>query len=324
MAELAILGHPTRGNEVVELLEMLGGKNIHDYVCNVSGYAYIINKQGIIGFYIPHPNSSFTVFTLEEFLEKFPYKVGDNVMTDDGDKANIVGMVWDNDIDDVFYETQICNKVYKYPKELLQPYKEETMDKVNKAVFDANAQCCDIMNHLIKEKTMEKVKDNWAKWDLPDGYEFQDKNGNIINTSVIRLVKKQPQYPKTYVECCEVLGIEDELWFVYEDIDANHINPACISNYRMRRLDLYHNLEKLIICRDAYWKIAGEQMGLGKPWKPDWNNISDKYCVYFVSGDICSKECQTRQCPFAFPTPDMRDAFYENFKDLIDDCKELL
>lgn len=28
------------------------------------------------------------------------------------------------------------------------------MDKVNKAVFDANAQCCDIMNHLIKEETM--------------------------------------------------------------------------------------------------------------------------------------------------------------------------
>jgi hypothetical protein len=65
-------------------------------------------------------------------------------------------------------------------------------------------------------------------------------------------------------------------------------------------------------------------MGLGKPWEPDWNNISDKYCIYFVSGDVWSKECQTRQCPFAFPTPEMRDAFKENFKEEMEMCKELL
>ena len=29
-------------------------------------------------------------------------------------------------------------------------------------------------------------------------------------------------------------------------------------------------LQKLIICRDVYWKIYGEQMGLGKPWEPDF------------------------------------------------------
>ena len=80
----------------------------------------------------------------------------------------------------------------------------------------------------------------------------------------------------------------------------------------------------LLICRDAYWQIAGAEMGLGKPWEPDWNNISDKYCIYFVSGDIWSKECQTRQCPFAFPTPEMRDAFKEDFDPDIEICKELL
>lgn len=79
MAQLAIRGHATRGREVIKILEMLGGKNVHDYVCNVPGHAYIINKRGIIGFYIPHPNSSFAVFTLEEFLEKFPYKIGDKI-----------------------------------------------------------------------------------------------------------------------------------------------------------------------------------------------------------------------------------------------------
>ena len=122
MAILAIKGHPTRGKEVIEILEMLGGVNTGGYLGHDIRWIYIINSDGEIDWDYP---STCNYFTLKEFLEKFPYKVGDKVMTDDGDKADIVGMVWDNDINDVFYEIQICNEVFKYPKELLQPYKEE-------------------------------------------------------------------------------------------------------------------------------------------------------------------------------------------------------
>lgn len=152
-----------------------------------------------------------------------------------------------------------------------------------------------------------------------DGYIFKDENGNVINALKIVLEKKKKEYPKTYEECCYVLGFENtEL--VFED-DYRDINPP---KEQWKRLGLMNQLNKLLICRDAYWKIAGEEMGLGKPWKPDWDNVSDKYCIYFVSGNAWSKECQTRQCPFAFPTPEMRDAFYENFKELIETVKELL
>jgi hypothetical protein len=65
-------------------------------------------------------------------------------------------------------------------------------------------------------------------------------------------------------------------------------------------------------------------MGLDKPWKPDWNNISDKYTIYPVSGEIWLDKGQTINTVLAFPTVKMRDAFYENFKDLIDQCKKLL
>lgn len=33
---------------------------------------------------------------------------------------------------------------------------EESIDKTNKIIFETNAQCCDIMNNLIKEETIEK------------------------------------------------------------------------------------------------------------------------------------------------------------------------
>ena len=80
MKHLAIKGHQTRGKEVIEILEMLGGKNTQRHDGNYVDYMYIINKP-----YNPEieclyaVSSVYKVFTLEEFLEKFPYKIWDKV-----------------------------------------------------------------------------------------------------------------------------------------------------------------------------------------------------------------------------------------------------
>ena len=172
------------------------------------------------------------------------------------------------------------------------------------------------------------IKNDWNnfkdRYDIPDDYHFVDKNGNEVNISDIVLEKKKTKYPKTYAECCKVFGLNHYLGLSWNSYDEY---SGVITGLPKRIDDIAKKLEslsKLLICRDAYWKIAGEEMGLGKAWEPDWNNISNKYCIYFVSGDAWSKECQTRQCPLSFPTPEMRDAFYENFKEEIEICKELL
>lgn len=156
---------------------------------------------------------------------------------------------------------------------------------------------------------VDKLSSRWVnEFNLPNGYIFKDENGNVINAQKIVLEKKQKNsYPKTYEECAKVL-----------------LDRASVRNDFGYKGELLVALQKLLVCRDAYWKIAGDEMGLGKPWEPDWNNISDKYCIYFISGYAWSKECQTRQCPFAFPTPEMRDAFKENFDPDIEFCKEFL
>ena len=67
-------------------------------------------------------------------------------------------------------------------------------------------------------------------------------------------------------------------------------------------------------------------MGLGKPWEPDWENPDhDSYpTITRCGGKIIKTTIYTHDCPFAFPTAEMRDAFYENFKELIESVKELL
>ena len=146
---------------------------------------------------------------------------------------------------------------------------------------------------------------------LPDGYIFTDENGNVINATKIVLEKKEKEYPKTYVECCKIMGIDKRFLLTY--------------NLDFWKGRLLTSLQKLLICRDAYWKIAGEKMGLVKPWKPDWENgTKSKYCICNNSGDIGKISLIFNNAILSFPTEKMRDAFYENFKEFIEQCKELL
>ena len=138
---------------------------------------------------------------------------------------------------------------------------------------------------------------------LPNGFELQPDG-------YFSWVDSKPTYPKNYKECCEVLGYSGNYNMILTtDIDCK----------------LFNALYRLKVCRDAYWKIAGEQMGLDKPWEPDWNDVCDKYTIYIVYGnEIWRDKGQTINTLLAFPTEEMRDTFYENFKDLIEQCKELL
>ena len=67
-------------------------------------------------------------------------------------------------------------------------------------------------------------------------------------------------------------------------------------------------------------------MGLGKPWKPDWSDKNElKYCIENIYNKGIHYDVLVHtQKILAFPTYEMRDAFYENFKELIEQCKELL
>lgn len=144
---------------------------------------------------------------------------------------------------------------------------------------------------------------------IPDGYEFDCiKEG--FKTEII-LKPKKPTYPKTYKECCDVLGIDTM------DNDAQGY-----------KADLIIRFQELFIARNAYWKIAGEELGLGKPWEPEFGKYiqySINFYLYKNSFLLYKGEHNSSDNRFlVFPTEEMRDIFYENFKELIEQCKELL
>ena len=405
--KLAIKGHSTRGKEVIELLEMLGGKsngNMKGY--NDDLYYYIAKDDLIYGCGIEYEElaCNYTIFTLEEFLEKYPYKVGDFVSIPEYEsEVRICNMKWDG------FEIQY--KVYRvddeewYTNDELLEYNDnpnKTTDcekcglhfgsircfdkdcpnntpksnavglkdgkvidcKVNKEidmndevkpifrVGDEIARADGLTNsyivtgitskyysleapytsgvgvlpvnkqdeYILVNRSDDKEPEPKApilsnRYDyaegkcgyvIPDGYEFDCiKEG--FQTEII-LKPKKPTYPKTYKECCDVLGINTM------DNDAQGY-----------KADLIIRFQELFIARNAYWKIVGEQMGLGKPWEPDWTNYNEyKFVIGVNENEIIKCYNTIAQFILAFPTKEMRDAFYENFKDLIEQCKELL
>jgi hypothetical protein len=122
-------------------------------------------------------------------------------------------------------------------------------------------------------------------------------------------VNKKLVYPKTYDECCEIIHSDPNFY-----IDT-HLYSSILET-----------LYKLLICHYAYCKIAGVEMGLGKPWEPDWSSFSEgSYpTITKCNGRIVKTSIYTHDCLLAFPTEELRNIFYENFKDLIEKCKELL
>ena len=135
MAQLALKGHPTRGKEVIKILEMLGGNNItydldgsDENACYYIHHDYIdCDHKDMIG--KGHPE--FKNYTLNEFLEKFPYKIGDKAVAF-GNKCTIIDTVWDGGIDEVIYTIKLDTSKYTTTKlsNQLQPYKEETMEEI--------------------------------------------------------------------------------------------------------------------------------------------------------------------------------------------------
>ena len=127
-------------------------------------------------------------------------------------------------------------------------------------------------------------------------YEIQKEDG------VFYAVRKTSIFPKSYEECCKILSETAEY------------------DYKLYKPGSIFCLQKLLICRDTYWKLAGD-------WEPDWtDNTTNKYIIHCFGNEITKDVAFKAQknSILAFPNEEIRDIFYNNFKSLIEECKDLL
>lgn len=301
---LAIKGDRKRGNEIIALLEMLGGVNRWKGSGNIEKVYYSISNGVIL--YAPQIGKDTVIFTLDKFYKKYPYKVGDIVKTGKDEEGVIKQMRWvDNDIVYWINSHKTCDWTQTLSVDVLDKYNRLNLNDIEYSM-ETKIESTGFMQ---MGKTVSVIfnsanYEDEVELQLGD-YEIEVRDGKTY------AVLKKPKYPTTYVECCEVLGYDNRETYCVCHTGANE--------------RLFESLYCLKVCRDAYWKIAGEQMGLGKPWEPDWKNGAEtKYTIVYSCSMILNGATNLENKILAFPTEEMRDAFYENFKELIESCKELL
>ena len=213
-------------------------------------------------------------------------------------------------IENSCYFNKNFNDGKKYSFDDQHHYEKSNREVINAQPSKMKNVLAELLEHIknTSKEELEKEFNELEEWSHvgPTVEEFMD---------FCNKVNKKPKYPKTYEECCEVLGI------------GSYFEPE-IRNATTEECHKFTKLMKLKRCRDAYWKIAGEEMGLDKPWEPKFGKtVLFDITFYLYQDNFVLHKGEYRNsdnCILVFPTKEMRDAFYENFKDLIESCKELL
>ena len=235
--------------------------------------------------------------TSEEETPKF--KVNDIVFVKNIGWVRITNSYWDSLANEYIYEAIGFNGEGEY-------------DSINQSNIEGQMLPESENPHTGGNKiTLDEYKNNDKEW-------LFNKLAMLDNITALESIQdifnhlQQSKYPKTYEECCGVLGVSE--------FEYNHTGTKMWYRHK-----LMATLDNLMLCRDAYWKLYGEENGLGKPWEPDFTDkYSKSYVITAASGIIHTTWTNKQSYILAFPSEEMRDVFYENFKREIEICKELL
>jgi len=151
-----------------------------------------------------------------------------------------------------------------------------------------------------------------------------NEQGYIYDPNDPRVIyKKEKELPKTWEEFCVNNPIKPNEAFIF--VNSSIVNYNYPSNKREKDVDadLLPSKEyakamlalcKLIQLRDCY----------NDGWKPDWSDKSEKHCIFYNKGNVELFVRNSWSCILVFKSRELRNEFYNNFKDLIEQAKLLL
>lgn len=148
---------------------------------------------------------------------------------------------------------------------------------------------------------------------LPEGWEIDKVENNKI---ILKESKKE--LPKTWDECanilsrrvCERIDSDGSIKPVYESsvwIVCKNLLPLKLGKPMLA-------LHQLLVCREVY----------RQGWKPNWFDETEKYCIGCYTNNIDIFVAIGTNQILSFQSKEIRDKFLENFRDLIEEAKELI
>ena len=281
--KFAIKGHPTRGKEVIQILESLGGINdgLHEgnntdcYYELHGNFIWCVSTKGI----------NFKYYTLEEFEKKFPFKIGDRIISV---KTNFIGTITnlkENGCYYIQYDNGNIGCTFGQNLKLYKEMKEErnitlTLDKAQEW-YKKGGELKEIALQAFTERELNPLPRSWkefvksTKFTFNGSLEFingfgQWNNGCLPNKSI---------------------GESSEIW-------DKHV--------------ALFQLEQLRNC----WRQS---------WEPNWNDAKQAKCyICYYQGKFKISTLYETRCFLSFPTYEMAKEFLECFRDLIEKAGDLI
>ena len=155
-------------------------------------------------------------------------------------------------------------------------------------------------------------KEKQVKINIPEGYVIDEENSTF---ELIKFKKVEKELPTSWKELKNVKGyyinLDNEIQ-KYEElttVQAKDVFPT------KELAEAALALAQLLQLREAY----------NDGWQPDWkNNDQPKYTIHNAM-EVIEKEVKyVWNTILAFPNKELRDKFFENFKDLLEVAKPLL
>ena len=151
--------------------------------------------------------------------------------------------------------------------------------------------------------------------EVPDGY----KAVYDENTQRVEIVVKIG-LPKTWEEFCDNFPFKKGECFInrYGSIDNVYTGERCERGGNIlpnkETAEAFLALMQLIQLRDCY----------RQGWTPDWKDGKNKFSIEIIDGEITTYWDNRRSRILSFQSIEVRDEFLKNFRDLIEEAKELI
>ena len=192
-------------------------------------------------------------------------------------------------------------------------------------------ECLAVMSTNNKNLTLYNNRESGEFWVLEEASASEkevfinelDKLGYVYDPNDPRIIYEKG-LPKTWEEFCKNNPIKPNEYFIntQSDIAYGQYCPSydreCVVDANLLPSKEYAKamlaLCKLIQLRDCY----------NNGWQADWAEEGVYYCIFYCNGKIKLDTRYSWHCILVFKSRELRDTFYNNFKDLIEQAKLLL
>lgn len=152
-------------------------------------------------------------------------------------------------------------------------------------------------------------------WNVPEGYELDKEQSNERQVVLRKIEDKRVN---SWEEYCELMkGKDSYIVDMHDNVRTSYFLAAPI-------VEEFEDKEDAVTFA-AFSKLLKLRKNWVGEWNPDWKDSNvGKFTIIAGENEICKGVHYKVNSPMSFPTDNMRDEFFDTFRDLLEIAKPLL